>query len=670
MLKFSLLRRQLAPALLMLAAMLTVIPVDSRADSAANTARIATLRVALAEVERASASELNALRRRHGSDPLWPWIEISYLRRHPASLRGSAATDFVDRHAGQPVAQALRRLALPVLAKREDWAGFRQLDDGIVSAADPDLRCHALTARFALGTDATAIDDALALWDSGESLPVTCDPVLGALRGFGRLDTARVLLRIERAAERGNAGLMRFLARRLDAGLRTQVEAEALFIERPSAVASSWPSTPRTRAAVEAGLERLAQADPAAAEALLESLQTPLKLELERSGRLRNTIALWSAASYLPEAADRFARVPASAFDARLHEWQVRERLAQRDASGALAALASMPGSQRDTARWRLIESRLRHQQGDAERAQALLVQAAVEANFHGFLAADLLDRDYHLCVLEPPTERATRHRVATNAGLVRALDLYQLGRPGWAAQEWTAALRDAPLPEQALAVEAALARGWNDRAAQTLGSGDGMRYYGQRFPLPHAGALRSQARRHRLHPAWVAGLIRAESSWMSGARSPADARGLMQLLPTTAQQTARGLGNSFSGAQSLHNPILNIELGTAYLREMLDAHDGQPGLATAAYNAGPAAVARWRQARPQTAPLLDDTILWLETVPFHETREYVARVMAFSLIYDWRLDGRAGSLLARLEGRTERGSRGFTCTPAAAAGP
>jgi soluble lytic murein transglycosylase len=471
------------------------------------------------------------------------------------------------------------------------------------------------------------------------------------------------LLRIERAAERGNAGMMHFLARRLDAGLRAQVEAEAKFIERPSAVASRWPSTPRSRAAVEAGLGRLARADPAAAEVLLDTLQTPLKLELERSGRLRNAIALWSAASYLPEAADRFARVPASAFDTRLHEWQVRERLAQRDGVGALAALAAMPDGQRDTARWRLIESRLRPQQGEAERARALLVQAAAEANFHGFLAADLLDRDYHLCALEPPSERAIRRRIAVNAGLMRALDLYEVGRPGWAAQEWAAALRDVPLPEQALAVEAALARGWNDRAAQTLGSGEGMRYYGQRFPLPHASALRTQSTRHRLHPEWVAGLIRAESSWMSGARSPADARGLMQLLPSTAQQTARRLGQRFSGAPSLHNPLVNIELGTAYLREMLDAHGGQPGLATAAYNAGPAAVARWRQARPQTAPLLDDTILWLETIPFHETRDYVARVMAFSLIYDWRLDGRAGSLLARLEGRADRSTRGFICT-------
>lgn len=625
--------------------------------------RLSELRRALAEAPQSDEATLRALAQRLGRDPLWPWIEQQHLRSRRAHVPLQRLVEFLDRHAGEPVAAVLRTALLRELAQRGDWSSFQRIGLGPGKVNDLELRCHDLTSRFARGDDATVVAEALQLWDRGDSLPAACDPAIEALRRIGQLDAPRVLRRIEAAAALGNAGLMRHLARSLEPGLRRRIAAEADFVEAPSAglLQTASPATPRTRAAIEAGLTALARRDPASAESLLDAMSAPLALESDRIGRVRHAIALWSAASYLPEAADRFARVPNAAFDARLHEWRVREAIARRDAEAALAALAAMPQTLRERARWQLIEARLLTARGDAEAAQTRLRQAATEANFHGFLAAELAGLDYPLCPL-PAARGAEAKRAIERAGVAQALDLYALGRPGWAHLQWQQAMARLPLDQQALAVEAALQRGWYDRASQTLGSGAGMRYYAQRFPLPHAAALQREARRHGLPAAWVAGLIRAESSWMSSARSPADARGLMQLLPGTGRDTARRLGLAFSGAQALHQPRLNIALGTAYLRQMLDAHQGKPGLATAAYNAGPAAVGRWLAARPPTAPLLDDPLLWLETVPFHETREYVARVMAFSLIYDWRLEQQAGSLLARLKGTAAGAARGFHC--------
>lgn len=658
--------KHLSLALPCLLTLLTVVHASPPGLLTPDAERLAQVRSALNAAPRASASEFRALNLRHGQDPLWPWIEKQYLRGRVSSLRVADVVDFLNRHGDTSAAVILRRAALREFARRSDWPGFLQIGLGPGDSEDAELRCHALTARLARGDDPEVVDSALAEWDRGEPLPSACDPVIASLRRIGRLDQARVLLRIEAAAARAEGGLMRHLARELDPAMRLRVEGEARFIEAPAlAPASGWNSTPRTRAAVEAGLSALARRDPAEAERLLDALALPLGLELDRAGRVRAAIALWTAASYLPEAADRFARVPAAAFDARLHEWRVREAIARRQPREALQALAAMPAELRERARWRLIEARLLQAVGDSDGAQALLVLAASEPNFHGFVAAELSQRDYPLCPLPAATGDAAMAELQRAAGVARALDLHSLGRPGWAHQEWLAAMPGLDLPLQALAVEAALQRDWFDRASQTLGSGTGMRYYSQRFPLPHASLLRREARRQGLPPAWVAGLIRAESSWMSHARSPADARGLMQLLPATGRDTARRLGRSFGGPGELYQPQQNIALGSAYLRQMLDEHDGRPGLATAAYNAGPAAVARWLSARPPVAPLLDDTLLWLETIPFHETREYVARVMAFSLIYDWKLQGRAGSILARLEGRTDARTRAFAC-PAA----
>lgn len=629
----------------------------------ADPERLALLRGALAAAPKADAAEFRVLAQRHGQDPLWPWIELQYLRGRGSRIGVEAVADFLAREGDAPAATVLRRATLRELAKRGDWPGFRRIGLGEGDADDAELRCHGLVARLARGDDPTVVDDALLEWDRGEPLPAACDPVITSLRNLGRLDAARTLKRIEAAAARGEAALMRHLGARLEAGLRGRIEAEARFIEAAdSASLPTGQAGPRTRAAAEAGLTGLARRDPAAAERVLDTLAPALSLEVDRIGRIRGAIALWTAASYLPEAADRFARVPADAFDTRLHEWRVREAIARRQPREALDALTAMPNAHRSRARWSLIEARLLQALGESEGARQLLVQAAGEANFHGFVAAELSQRDYALCPLSASADRAARRTLEGTAGVVRALDLHSLDRPGWAHLEWNAAMASLSLPLQALAVDAAFQRDWFDRAAQTLGNGDGMRYYAQRFPLPHAGVLRREARRHDLPPAWIAGLIRAESSWMTQARSPADARGLMQLLPATGRDTARRLGRNFSGAGELHQPQFNIALGSAYLRQMLDAHGGRMALATAAYNAGPAAVGRWLSARPPNAPLLDDPILWLETIPFHETREYVARVLAFSLIYDWKLQGQGGSMLARLGGGAEGTRRSFSC--------
>jgi len=143
----------------------------------------------------------------------------------------------------------------------------------------------------------------------------------------------------------------------------------------------------------------------------------------------------------------------------------------------------------------------------------------------------------------------------------------------------------------------------------------------------------------------------------MPGARSPADARGLMQLLPGTAQAVARRLGRPWEGPASLFQPETNLVLGTAYLAQRIGDNGGLAYRALAAYNAGQGAVNRWVAARPELP-----ADYWIETIPFHETREYVPRVLAFSVIYDWRMQGRSRSITDRLEGRSGGTPRAFAC--------
>lgn len=591
--------------------------------------------------------------------PLLGWVEATAMRRQMPHATAREVRAVLRRHDGQPAADWLRDAWLMELAKRGDWSNFRA--DYRPSTSN-EFRCADLAARLATGAaDAAWIADSQALWLTGTTLPATCDAPFRTLQSMGKLDAGLRWQRIELAAAQGQTGLMRFLAPGLPAAEAALAKDYADFIDAPHARAAGWPKTPRSRDVAAEGLARLARRSPDAAQAQLATLSPALGLDETQRGKVLYEIALWTVASYLPGASTRLEAVPASAYDERLHEWRVREAMNRRDDAGAIRALEAMGATQRSDPRWQYYEARLRERLGQIDAAKALYKQSAATATFHGFLAADRLGQPYYsLCPLEPSKDNTLRRRVANHPGLVRALELYVLDQVSLATREWTALLRSLDDAERYVAIDYALQAGWHDRAVFTVGTDpDDLRQYRLRFPLHHENVLRRESRKNAIDPAWVAAQTRAESAFMPRARSPANALGLMQLLPSTAAMTAKRLGLSYGGPASLYDPEFNMTLGIAHLRHELDQHGGVAYQAIAAYNAGPAPVKRWNRDRPGFDP-----DFWIETVTYKETRDYVARVIAFSVIYDWRLDGSAVPVTERLLGRTVPTSsrRAFSC--------
>ncbi len=596
--------------------------------------------------------------------PLRGWVEATALRRRIASANPGEIRAVLNTFDGQPAADWLRDAWLLELAKRRDWASFRadyRADHG--GGESLELRCADLAARLATGaTDASWIADGQALWLSARALPASCDLPFKSLEGLGKLGAEQRWQRIDLAIAEGQTGLMRYLAPGLPTADAARVRDYADFIDAPHARAANWPKETRSRAVAAEGLARLARRSPDAAEAQLALLAPKLGLDEAQRGQVLHQIALWTVASYLPRSQQRLEAVPAIAYDERLHEWRVREAMNRRDDAGAVRALEAMPAAQRGDPRWLYFEARLRERLGQNEAAKALYRQSANTATFHGFLAADRLAQPYTLCPLEPSKDAALRQRVAYHPGLARALELFTLDRLGLAIKEWAALMRELDTQERYVAIEYARRVHWYDRAVFTIGTTpEDLRQYTLRFPLHHESTLRRESKKHAIDPAWVAAQTRAESAFMPRARSHANALGLMQLLPGTAERTARRLGQSWGGASSLYNPDTNLTLGIAHLRHEVDQHGGIAYQAIAAYNAGPTPVTRWNRDRPGFDP-----DFWIETVTYKETRDYVARVLAFSVIYDWRLDGNAVPVSERLLGRTVAPSarRAFICPP------
>ena len=641
-------------------ALLLAVPSLALAQATASgTANDAAMKAAIGAAQRGQLApgQAEALR----SDPRWPWLEYAQLSRNLDTTDATQVRAFLQRYDGQASASALRPLWLASLSRRQQWSDF--LADWRPSE-DVALRCTRLNAQQALGrTEANWNSDAQALWRSGKSLPDACDATFATLAARGGLDDALRWERFDLAVAEGDPAVMRSAARGLPADALALAQDYAAFVQAPHARAAQWPRDARSRQVAAAGLAKLAKNDPDGAERQLAQLAPVLGMDEAQRGQVQYQVALWTVASYLPDSARRLAAVPDAAYDERLHEWRAREAMARSDWKAALDAIRRMPAKQREDSRWRWFEGRMLEKTGRGGEAQALFRSAATSPTFHGFLAADRLKLPYALCPWDPADPPALRKEVARDPALVRALALQRIDQPGWAVREWNDALTRFDDAGRRTAVALAQEQGWFDRAVFSLGKQpDEQRLYRLRFPLHHDGDIREAARRNDLDPAWIAAEIRAESIFNPNARSPANARGLMQLLPGTAAGVAQRTGLPYAGAESLYDSSTNIALGSAYLREMEDKY-GQTYQAIAAYNAGPTPTARWLSQRPS-----HDPDLWIETISYKETRDYVARVLAFSAIYDWLLNNDALPVSERLLGHNAGARKRFACPAAAPA--
>ncbi|WP_226426823.1 transglycosylase SLT domain-containing protein [Xanthomonas sp. MWU16-30325] len=618
--------------------------------------QLTAMRDAIAAAERgqSDAGQLGALSRH----PLYGWLEFATLKRNIDNVSNTQAQGFLQRYAGQPVAESFRSTWLPAVARRQDWttllANWKPTDN-------VGLRCAQLTARQATGKlDAQWSRDALTLWRTGKGLPDACDPVVAGLESRGELTPALRWERVEAAADAQLPAVMRTAARGLPAADLALANDYAAFLDKVHPRASSWPRTERSRRIAVDGLAKLAKSDPDAAEQQLPQLASALGFSEAQRGQVLYQIALWTVASYLPDSARRLNAVPDASYDERLHEWRAREAMARGDWPAALAAIRKMPATQRSDSRWQYFEARLAEKTGAAASAQPLYRAAAQSPTFHGFLAADRLQQPYRLCPWEPKDTPQAKAAVARDPALLRAIALFQIDRPGWAVAEWNDAASRFDDTQRRLAVQVASENGWFDRAVFALGKQpDEQRLYALRFPLHHDDSIRREAAKNAIDPAWVAAEIRAESIFNPRARSPANAMGLMQVLPGTGAAVAKGIAlPGYAGATSLYEPDTNIAIGTAYLRQLLNTY-GLPYLTIAAYNAGPGPTGRWQSQRPNFEP-----DFWIETISYKETREYVARVLAFSVIYDWRLNGDMLPLSDRLMGKLVDKRLKPVCTP------
>jgi soluble lytic murein transglycosylase len=207
------------------------------------------------------------------------------------------------------------------------------------------------------------------------------------------------------------------------------------------------------------------------------------------------------------------------------------------------------------------------------------------------------------------------------------------LGRDTEAKRHWAFIIKK--LSKDQLKIFAKLAQQWQwyQLAIITLVKADYWDDLEIRFPLSYLQQVQVNAEWQALNPAVIFGLIRQESMLDEHARSAVGALGLMQIMPETGKQIARNLNEPWQSDNALLQPDINIKYGTFYYKQLLGQFDGHFALATAAYNAGPNKVVKWL---PSQGSIPAD--IWIETIPYKETRKYVMSVLSYATIYQQRM--------------------------------
>lgn len=576
---------------------------------------------------------------------LLPYLEYAALERRIDGAALAEVSAFIEAHADSPLAGKLRWRALRAWSRLNRHAEFLALLPA-EELTDPALRCSAWTALHHAQPHALeALRAAAKLWRETPKAEPACSAAFEALEKAGQLPAEQRLARINEAFEAGDLKLVGWLIGKLPAQ-DAITPARRLKLRQAGlsglAEALKWKDEPANRALVTEALVRGAVRDPRGAEVWRIKTRTRFRFEAEQQRAIEEAIALAATIDNLDEASGWLQRLAAPPYrELRLNEWASRYWLGRGKLDAALPVLAAMPDELRAQPRWRYAHARvLELTGGDPLAVRAEYAAIATDTGFFPFLAADRIGADYALCetpFVEDPKRRA---QLSNSGPWRRAMELRELGHRDLAGSEINHLLSTQDSEGRVQLAALLLEAKWYDMSITLLGSPQFQRYYSLRFPRPWGRNIDRNAQRQELDPNWTSGLIRAESAFNRTARSVADARGLMQMLPGTARQ----LVGSRAAAPDLYSPLVNLRLGTRYLRQQFERFEREPLATTAAYNAGPGAVQRWLPKGSRQWPEL-----WVETIPFHETRDYVARVMAFSVIYDWRSDGQLRRLGARI---------------------
>lgn len=556
---------------------------------------------------------------------LHPYLTYHYLNARLALASPDEVTSFVKAEPRIPVQALLHNRWLMKIGQQRKWQLFA---DEFVYPANATLNCYHLRALYGTGQQDLALRQTTSAWSQPSSQPKACDPIFEVWRKSAYFTAEVAWQRFADSLAANEVTLARYLQRFLQ---KDKAVAELFYQAhvRPKRILQTHrygKSSAKHRQVIAYALPRLTKVRPKEG---LEAWEVYKKLlpfsETEQQAIL---VRVWQAAArggHFPDSAVR-AAVTDPELILELQQFAVRHQ--RWDEVIYWSERLTQPQLGQPKVQYWLARA-LELSTGDLERARLALRALANTRHYYGFWAAQHLGIPGQLNANPIYDQRTATTRLSNNPRFSRSLELFAVGDDVNGRREWYAGLAELDVFEQHVAAELALATGLLTLAINTANHSKARNALHLRFPVAYLPQFRQAALDTKLAVPTLMAVSRQESAWNHRAASSANARGLMQLLPSTARLAARRQHLRSPTTAQLFDPTTNITLGSTHLAWLLKRYDGQLTLAFAAYNAGEHRVDRWLRER-RNMPL----DVWIETIPYRETRNYVKNALAFRQVY------------------------------------
>ncbi len=621
-------------------------------DPSSKFLRVALLAVALCGASVAAAQDATYLSAREAAkngqlnkvEQLYPQLKQHELVPYVESwlLKPQLNTDapeiqaFLKKYDGERPAELLRADWIRAQAKQGNWMLVAQ-QGALMLQPEPDVQCYSLLPRINNG-DSAAKEQGRMLWATGADSPEACQALFDAMWSNGDLKASDGWLRARRQVALNKPGqarqtltVMRVNVNDAAGGLDSVLNRPVIYLERVGT-----PNDDTQKELVTLALVRMARTEPTSTLSAIKRFGSGL--DRAQQEYVWGIIAWQLGIQHSPEALDAVKRSGTVVLPDDAEAWRVRVALRSQDWGLVKKTIEAMPEPMISSPEWVYWLGRAYKAQGRDSAADEQFQKIAGQPNFYGVLATEELGQRAKLPTQAKPTTPEEIRAVEKQPGIRRALAMYRLDLRPEGVKEWSWALRGMSDRQLLAAAEVAQKNQIIDRSISAADRTKDEHNYRLRFPTPYADKIMPHSDRQNLDKAWVYGLMRQESRFVTNAKSNVGAAGLMQVMPATGKWVANKLGVKLAPGD-LHNPDTNVMLGTTYMRLVLESLDNHPVLASAAYNAGPGRARKWRDVKPL------EGAIYAETIPFSETRDYVKKVMSNAVFYQTVMTGSSPSL-------------------------
>ncbi|KGP62689.1 lytic murein transglycosylase [Legionella norrlandica] len=526
-----------------------------------------------------------------------------------------------------PLSNKLRDKWLYELARIKDWANYNNYYQ---PSNDMNLRCYAQIAKFNLGLNKEAITGSIPIWLTGESRPKACNTLFDFLLKQDNFDQKFITQRIILALEKRNFHLARYLLKQYKTPHDTEIKNLTSVYENPTNISKLNPGQLNDYFYLY-GLKQLVSSNMNKALGLWQSQKTNIMLTESQKQAFLAHIALYKAMRNHEDAQQWFAKIKPQYYNDVLVDWQIRFALKNKNWKHVEKLIKN--SKNKDTPCWQYWLARALEEQGKQLEAIVIYEPLAKNRNYYGFLASKRLRKS--------PT--FDNEKPTTNTGVLRPYQpiieevktLYHSKQILQASRLLNDFISELPKEEvSALVYWIATELKWHSKSVYLSNNETLNNQLLLRFPLAYKDTIKTYASKYAIRPELVFAIIRQESGFREDVISSAGAKGLMQLMPQTASAISKMSKIPYSDHKQLFLSQKNINIGIAYLQQLTKRFSNHPVLVAAAYNAGPRQVVYWLKNHPPK-----EIDIWIETLPWQETRNYLKNVFAFYIVYQYRLN-------------------------------